>query len=589
MVIEGDSASSDEELLTLRLTALKSKQEVKELIDITGDGPEEPKMPSIIVPNEEDQLRIMALKSTLLKKKEFFRERKKLKKMENDRPYSPSEEIMPLPIDNDAMILSPLGSPFNEVPELTYQEQDMDISNSPINEKESSDMDTAPSPGEAQAVQETEPPLEENNDEEIALRSMLLTSIHKKKETRTPSPEAAEPSGTEKKSIENLKLALQRLKKKDVKPVTTLAAKSGTKTIAMILAEKKNKKKVNKSSIELAPEAPEQVPMRIEGISPNAEPKTEPLVEAPVELVKPADSFLFRTIANDLVVSQKLKDDKAMPGPPPKKVLHVDVDSSFSTITDTKNIPLLPNSTKAAKSRLITTLIPKPVSRLVIALNDSDTDEESARTRKVPVSKTRIVHPPKSKAPATQPRFNLELDSFLKKVRENTAVTTAATTSTITAKPTDQPKTAQSASVAKSSSSVKHLPLESQLEYEELLKKMKTLEEAKQKRLKARQLKRTKSNSGLEPSEAAAKPQSPPKKPRLVEAPKAIQAPKAFAAPKPETIRKNQKDKIEESLSKIPQLDHEAQQRMIVKAEINFKNHRCVGAWTFTWVIGDDA
>lgn len=133
MVIEGDSASDDEELLKLRLNALKSKQEVKELIDITDVDSEGPKLSPVPAaePTEEDQLRIMALRSTLLKKSKFLRLRKKLKMMENDRPYSPSEELTPLIIDNDAMVLSPLGSPFNEVPELTHQE-DMDNGNSPL-------------------------------------------------------------------------------------------------------------------------------------------------------------------------------------------------------------------------------------------------------------------------------------------------------------------------------------------------------------------------------------------------------------------------------------------------------------------------
>lgn len=593
MVIEGDSASDDEELLKLRLNALKSKQEVKELIDITDVDSEEPMLlpAPVAEPTEEDQLRIMALRSTLLKKSKLLRLRKKLKMLENDRPYSPSEELTPLMIDNDAMILSPLGSPFNEVPEITHQE-DMDICNSPFNEeKESSDMDTAPSPGEAQLAQENSPP-QDDNDEEVALRSLLLKTFYKKKEvspSRTPSPKAVlSESGTE--TTRNLKLALQRLKQKEKKPEPPPlppppVVKSGTKTIAMVLAEKKNKvikTKVNKAVV--MPEAPDQqLPIETEKTPPEPQLQTEPPVEAPVE----SASFMFRTIKNDFVMNQKEIDGKAMPGPPPKPAPRISpIDSVdvnlFSTITDTKNIPLLPTTDKPARSRLITTLVPKPVQRLVISVNaDSDTDEESARSRKVPVSKPRIVHAPvRLKVPVAPPSFELKLDSFLKKIRENTFDNPTPTTSKAVDKPMEQSKTASSAAT-KHSSFVKHLPLASQLEYEELLKKMKILEEKKQKRLKARQLKRTKSNSGLEPSasDVTAKPPiaPPPKKTKIAE------------TPKPEAVKKKPNDKIAESLGKIPQLDLEAQQRLIVKAEINFKNHRCVDDCSLAWVIGEDA
>ena len=83
--------SEEEELLSLRLEALTSKQEVKELIDPDASKVLKPATPSPLnvaqekEPSEEDQLRIAALRSAVLKKKEHFKERKKLKHRVKER------------------------------------------------------------------------------------------------------------------------------------------------------------------------------------------------------------------------------------------------------------------------------------------------------------------------------------------------------------------------------------------------------------------------------------------------------------------------------------------------------------------------
>ena len=594
-----EDESSDEELLQLRLNALKSKLKSQEGKEHNDENQDESEPTVNNQPNEEEHLRILALKSAVLKKKEFFKERKQMKKMENERPYSPSDDLTPLIIDDDAMVLSPLGSPFNEISD-NEQEIDMDISNSPLNEEKEtlSDMDTSPSPG----IINIEPESNEgdDNDEETALRSLLLTSIHKKKDTektRSPTPETAQDSGTESASIaQNLKMAVQRLKeKKKVKPPVV---KSGTKTIAMILEENKYKKKVKleqeaviktervEHDVPATEEIESLVIPQIERISilnnaiENAEPEiVEESLEIPVPLeeISPYQSFLFRTITNELAKAPE--NTPALIKTVESVSPIIEPDSSFSTITDTKNIPLV--SSKAKHSRLITPLeyVTRPVSRLVIEVRaESETDDEIIRNRKVPIKKTirKIIRAPEAepKSKTVQPEFERNLESFLKNIRmQQEKVGSEKTVSNVKILSETIPpiKTQTSTlTLTKPLSSVKHLPLSSQVEYEQLLQKMKVLEDEKLKRqsMKARQLKRTKSNSGS--AEATNKPLAANNL-----APK-TSTPKKPVETKPEAAKKNSKDKITESLNKIPQLDEAAKQRFIDKTEINFKKHRCV-------------
>lgn len=594
---DSDDESSDEELLKLRLTALKSKlksQEVRELNNEENHYQSESAVTN--QSNEEDHLRILALKSAVLKKKEFFKERKQMKKMENERPYSPSDDLTPMIFDDDAMILSPLGSPFNEI-ENNEQEIDMDISNSPMTEeKETSDMDIAPSPGNVNIEADEG----DDNDEETALRSLLLTSIHKKKDidnTRGSTPENNLKSCKESASIaQNLKLALQRLKEK--KKVTTPVVKSGTKTIAMILEENKNKKKVKLEQQVVVKTDPVELEIRpsedLVAISETLEvEESDSTQETPenAEMAIPKDKFLFRTITNDSATPDAVT-------PEPIKTIErvsplTEPDSSFSTITDTKNIPLLSTSDKTKRSRLITQhefkARPIVVERLVIEVRaDSETDDETIRNKKIPIKKTvrkiirapEVVHKPVT--PTAQPEFEKNLESFLKNIRMqqekkkegtdkaiNNFKSISRTIKIQAPKNLTVPTFTPATTLTKPLSSVKHLPLSSQVEYEQLLQKMKVLEDAKLKRLKARQLKRTKSISG--PSEPIEKQSTVPNT-----ATKTLSTPKKVIESKAEAVKKKSSDKITESLSKIPQLDKAAQQRLIEKTEINYKNHRCV-------------
>lgn len=557
-VVELDE-SSDEELLELRLNALKSKQEVKELINEEKEALNA--KPVQLKPSEEEDLRILALRSAVLKKKEFYKERKKQKMMENERPYSPSDDLPPLALDE--MVLSPLGSPFNEV----QQEIDMDISNSPINEeRDLSDMDTAPSPGggaerdegledsigiDARAARsDDENRIQiDSNDEEDALRSLLLTSINnRKKNTSSPTPEQPTGEYTEtERMAHNLLLAVHRLNQKKLVSTKTVK-KSGNKTIAMILEESKNKKK---RKLEEKQGHPQDVTVK------DVTEVSAPREDSPVDANAMNESFLIRTITNDFMIPEQSKAS-TLEVPQPVQ------DTSFSTITDTKNIPILP--AKAKQSRLITSIesVIKPVPRLVITLGpNSDTDEENEAHFQEKKTTKKLIQAPHSKT-NVEPGFEKNLESFLKKIRLQQEV--KRTEASPSLQPASVPAT-QPVKLTKVSSSVMHLPLSSQIEYEQLLQKMKVLEAAKLKRLKARQLKRTKSNSlsADKHLESATKPKPPtPKKASTV----------ADAA------RAKSLDKISDSLRKIPQLDKSAQERLIEKAEINFKNHRCVNMLT---------
>lgn len=565
-----DIESSDDELLELRLEALKSKLEVKEIID-----EETPKTSPLLIPlsTEEEDLRIQALRTAVMKKSESIKKKIiKKKKMENERPYSPSDDMIHLDVElDDAMVVSPPNSPWFE-PEIEQQEVDMEISNSPMyEEKETSDMDTAASPIDHFTIRGDIDEREgrEDNEEAEALRTLLLTSISRKKEETTAM-------------TMNLKMAVQRLKQKKT-PAPHFASKAGTKTIAMILAEKKSK--ASEKSLKMKEILKKLKSTPIEpafDIQPDLITEKMPEEQLPLEkeLSLPDQTEGLRAEPEATIIDLD-QNQPAIPTEfqkPPSRIVipPLDPDSSFSTITDTKNIPLLPSSEKSKRSRLITTLVNKPVSRLVITVNaDSDTEEET-KNKISTIKKTsrKIIRLPDSnlkskiKSPEVQGGFERNLESFLKNIRREQELTGPAADSKLPISSSVPVKSA-------APSSVKHLPLSSQIEYEQLLEKIKVLENARKLRNKARQLKRTKSNSGSSDvltkssSESVAVSPSPSKK---LTVPKTAAVKEAIPSKTEETEKKQ--DKITESLSKIPLLDQEAQQRLINKTEIVYKTHR---------------
>lgn len=136
-----EEASSDEELIALRLNALKSKREVKEIIQENQAEHLSATIHTIHDQNghknddydtEEMELRLLALKSAIVKKAE---NRKKHRQAE---AYSPTDGLTtilpPEPPDSEMMDISPIASPILD--DAILQPIDMDIatpedSNSP--------------------------------------------------------------------------------------------------------------------------------------------------------------------------------------------------------------------------------------------------------------------------------------------------------------------------------------------------------------------------------------------------------------------------------------------------------------------------
>lgn len=529
IMINSDDESSDEELLLqLRLDALKStlkstttNSEVKEL-EVECPIPAK-------VPTEEDNLRILALKSAVLKKKEFFRERKKQKMLENLRPYSPSDDLTALVVDDDAMTFSPLGSPFNEVEMIQEVDKDISPQNSPLNK-----VDTIDTLNEATVV-------EEDNDEET-LRSLLLSSLPKK---LTKSDET--PQDSESESIaQNLKMAVKRLKQKkeNLGLAETLlgatykgATIKGNKTIKMILEEQKSKQKTRKTAATETTETTE-----------NGGQSTS----VDVELTS-NDPQLSILLQPSVPSTKQLPTANQMP---PENVQAPD--SFFSTITDTKNIPLIPDSNQVKRSRLITNIteVIKPVAKLVIRINaDSETEDENSRLRKSPLKKNarKIIRAPAN----VQPGFEKKLELFLSSIRQKQE-SSADTSNKTASESREQEKTAQVAPMSAPEPSVNLLPKSSQIEYEQLKQKMKILEEKQ-----LRKLKRTKSTS------IASEPQQQQKESTPSRAPVAVSTSK-----NPEPIRTL--DKVKQSLAQVPNLQPEGKERLVVNAEKVYRNHRFV-------------
>lgn len=567
------SESDEEELLSLRLQALTSKQEVKELIEPDTNSSK----PATPAPSEEEQLRIAALRSAVFKKREHFKELKKLKMLENERPYSPTDSFEPIQfLADDPMELdnSPLGSPFHSGMNDINQEVDMEISNSPpppLNEdvRESIDMEIVLSPQKV---------TEEENEEEIALRSMLLSSLNKRKD------DAEDPM-----IALNLKMAVERIKQQKLQP-TISVQKSGTKTIKMILEEQKYKRlketaqslAKKAASVKIVEELDENIPINNEEhlstslIFESTQENIGGKLQEETSTVESHESDLIHKITNDeLIININVTSDKI-----DEHLPAIDNDSSFSTITDTKNIPLLPQheheATVKKDSRLITSLdlVIRPVTPLIISVTAESSDDEFGKDFNS-VNKTvrKTIRETNAKDNNSSNDFEKYLDKFLKNIR------TQQEQSVTSSKPNTIIQNQTNTASNKKLSAVKHLPLSSQKEYEQLLLKMKELQEAKKQRHKDRILKRTKSQSsttsGKESSnikekisvqaESESSTQEVLKiKPQLL-----VEVPK-----KSSDILQNKTSKIDETLSKIPLLDEAARQRLIVKTENNFLNHR---------------
>lgn len=180
--------------------------------------------------------------------------------------------------------------------------------------------------------------------------------------------------------------------------------------------------------------------------------------------------------------------------------------------SNTEQLTTQPSSSDS--SRLVTSFKTKPVERMVINLESDSADE---------------MHSPKSSKPDL---FEKNLDSFLKTIRfRHEASSKKVEKSRVSsAQPQNTAKVVSLSNLSKAS----------QKEYQDLIRKIKILEEAKQSRLKARELKRTK---------------TVPEEPKIVAAAASL----VEKAPgKPQDAKANA---IKESLEKITLLDRDSQLR----------------------------
>jgi hypothetical protein len=111
---------------------------------------------------------------------------------------------------------------------------------------------------------------------------------------------------------------------------------------------------------------------------------------------------------------------------------------------------------------------------------------------------------------------------------------------------------------------VKHLPLSSQIEYEQLLQKMKVIEEARSQKHKARLLKRTKSISKIS---------EPPDQQQATSTASDTSA-MLLSSLSQQSQKSNATEAITENLTVISQLNADSQQRILKKCESNLNIHR---------------
>lgn len=428
----GEDYDDDCELIALRLSALRSKQELKEF----SPKPEQNQQIEEIE-HEEELLRIDALRSALLKKKDHFMEKKLTRKLEKEKPYSPTDDLDKI-LDDDAVELTP---PRMQSPQDDINQMDMEISNSPILHEQT-------------FVNQEE---NDNEEEERVLRSMLLSSISNKRKAE------------EKNVAINLKLAVERLRQAQQRqqvsvfspppkvPVRLQATKkSGTKTIKMLLEEKKIRKIENVSEY-----------------------------HAQIE----AENVLLNKITNEQ--NEKIE---SLPTPLVEDIMAAAENNILlPTISDTKNIPLLSKDTDynirgTKKSRVLTSLVKHNVKPLIINVNaessDDDVGDPSQHENNDGSKNThrKIIRVNDSKVtmktivdPQHQQHIDIiekQVENLLRKIRLQSE---------------NQP----SKSIVRNTA-VNHLPRSSQIEYAMLMEKMRILEETK---IIRRQLKRQKSSS----------------------------------------------------------------------------------------------
>lgn len=446
-------------------------------------------------PTEEEELRILALKSAMLKSHE---RRKSRQKLENERPYSPSEDIIPLhplTIDIDSfMEISPIVSPIEDKNNVDVTDPvDMEISNSPIQYTEFADDVIEVVPMEKniypqEHILNIDAVKDEENDEESTLRTMLLSSISTKK----PKEDYKQPDSPEQEHLplsmnilssdeetlpgitKNLKLALERLKMKHrlntTKKLEQLELKENARNKLSAIVKKATEQKILNTDAKL----------------PDVNLVLDPIIAAN-RCVSTAVNLVYDQIIDTFnpclptVVQKTVINSTKNPATKPsissrivnfipvtvvdntKIVLNSEVPRNLNlleaspmispSITDTKYIPRKSNF---KQSKLITSLkdVMKPVQKLVITLNASESESDVEIKRKSPLKKSprRIVKALGSKTAGTKtlPEFEKNLDSFLRNIRSKQETTNTSPSPTKPSLSTPKPSSVRLSSSEKS-------------------------------------------------------------------------------------------------------------------------------------------
>lgn len=473
-------SSEDDEELELRLELLTSKLndlsdsaelDVSPHLDDSAVLEAVTKKPDQFVrgqPTEEEELRILALKSAMLKSHE---RRKNRQKLENERPYSPSEDIIPLhplTIDIDSfMEISPIVSPIEDKNNVDVTDPvDMEISNSPIHYTEFA-CDVIEVVRMEDNIYTQEPivdidaVIDAENDEESTLRTMLLSSISTKKSKEddkqpdSPEPEPIKLSmnifSSDEETLpgitKNLKLALERLKMKHrlntTKKKEQLHLKESARCKLSAIVKTATQQKMIKTDAKIPdinlvldpiiaanPYVSTAVNLVFDQIIDTSNPCVSTVVKKTVinstknPATKPSlSSRIVNVIPATVVDNTKIVFNSELP----RNLNLLEASPMISpSITDTKYIPRKSNF---KQSKLITSLkdVMKPVQKLVITLNASESESDVEIKRKSPSKKSprRTVKALGSKTAGTKtlPEFEKNLDSFLRNIRSKQETT----------------------------------------------------------------------------------------------------------------------------------------------------------------------
>ncbi|GAB0099468.1 hypothetical protein DMENIID0001_153280 [Sergentomyia squamirostris] len=461
-----DDEEEDVDVLKLRLEALQSKQEVREELQ-----PPPPLEKIHLEETDEQQLRLIALKSAIVKKHEARKKRKE----QEQRPYSPTDAlelvvVMSPPPDPkaDTMEISPVDSPATIPTNCVNADMEM-----------SSDIpaENTPSPDTAK---------HEESDDEMTLRKLLLAKIENKhlklpEDVREKTPDSLAEVSLEEDCLRSLLLSTM----KKTKSPTLTAEDSIPLKIPLIPPTTTLIPPIISDSASVRPQIVKKAPKRPQ-FSGNL--ILIPTTTNPSVLKSPKKSSMPKKMLKNPAAS-KVKSKM------PEKPLP---DKDHAIVNPTNSLPQHVPSNKTdvlveKRSSIITDLPVIKVPPLVITLRLSDVESDDYSGGEIdgknydvdnksplslimespcnsPASPHVSAQPEESTTVAPTKVFQQKLDEFLMQARKT------AEEQTIKEPP---PKKTIQLKNPKTPLALSHLPISSQLEYRRLVARMNQLERQK--------------------------------------------------------------------------------------------------------------